>query len=188
MKVDPRPALRAIDLDPAPSPLARRIAGLRAELLGFLRRRTHEPEEIAQDTWMRVAAADPDCPDDRSFRAFVYVVARRLLIDASRRRARSGTLVPLGGGEVELPGADRSDHRLAADQSLAVIERALAAMKPDVAEVFRLRMTTDLTFDQIACRQGVPLNTALGRHHQATKRIASALRDEGLLASPGSTE
>ena len=75
-----------------------RIAGLGDELRAFLRRRTPDWEEIAQETWMRVAAADPDCPDEPSFRGFVYVVARRLLIDAARRRARSATLVPLDGG------------------------------------------------------------------------------------------
>jgi RNA polymerase sigma factor (sigma-70 family) len=162
--------------------LQRRIVELRTELLAFLRRRTTEPDEIAQETWIRVAAADPDCPDDRSFRAFVYVVARRLLIDAARRRARAGALVPLDGGAgAELASPERPDGELAAGQSLAVVERELARMKPELAEVFRLRMTTDLTFDEIARRQGVSLNTALGRHHQATKHVARALSEAGLL-------
>lgn len=171
---------RPPDPDGASSRLDRRIADLRGELSGFLRRRTPDYEEIAQETWMRVAEADPRCPDDRAFRAFVYVVARRLLIDAARRRARSGTLVPLDGGR-EPDGGSRPDGPLIAGQSLAVVERVLGAMKPDVAEVFRLRMTTDWSFQQIAEHQQVPLNTALGRHHQATKQIARALREQGLL-------
>ncbi|MEQ1508034.1 MAG: RNA polymerase sigma factor [Myxococcota bacterium] len=165
--------------DVASSSLDRRIASLGTELLGFLRRRTVDPEEVAQETWIRVAAADPDCPDDRSFRAFVYVVARRLLIDAARRRARARPLVPLDGGQHPSDDAP-PDAALSAGQSLAVVERTLREMKPELAEVFRWRMTTDLSFKQIAERQGVSLNTALGRHHQATNHIARALREHGL--------
>jgi RNA polymerase sigma factor (sigma-70 family) len=160
--------------------LDRRIAGLRGELLGFLRRRTPDFEEVAQETWMRVAEADPVCADDRAFRAFVYVVARRLLIDAARRKARSGTLVPLDGGREPRAGTG-PDGPLIAGQSLQVVERSLQQMKAEVAEVFRLRMTTDWSFQQIAEHQQVPINTALGRHHQATKQIAKALREQGLL-------
>jgi RNA polymerase sigma factor (sigma-70 family) len=167
------------------SVLQQRISQLRDELIGFLRRRSPEPDEVAQETWLRVTQADPDCADDRSFRAFVYVVARRLLIDRARRRSRAVVLVPIDGGRADTEPADRSgstaDGVLAAGQTLAVVEQVLTAMKPELAEVFRLRMTTDLSFAEIAARQGVPLNTALGRHHQATSHLARALRAHGLM-------
>lgn len=160
--------------------LDERIARHRRELLAFLRRRAPaDAEEIAQETWMRVARAEPDCPDDASFRAYAYTVARRLLIDHHRHRARSVTLVPLEGG---VQATDRSDPLgvVAAGQALALVQAELAAMKPELAEVFRLRMTTGLSFRQIAQRQGCSVNTALGRHHQATKRIARVLAAHGL--------
>ena len=128
---------------------------------------------------MRVATADPDCPDDQAFRAFAYTVARRLLVDHHRRRARRVPLVPLEGGVEPDGGSDPHGHALAG-QALAVVQAELAAMKPELAEVFRLRMTTGLSFAEIAARQRCSLNTALGRHHQATKRIARALRERGL--------
>lgn len=160
-----------------------RIARHRRELLAFLRRRNPaEAEELAQDTWMRVARANPVCPDDGSFRAYAYTVARRLLLDHHRARARSVSLVPLEGG-VE-PGVAASHDpagTVSAGQALAVVQRELGAMKEELAEVFRLRMTTDLSFKDIAARQGCSLNTALGRHHQATKRVARALRAAGLM-------
>lgn len=56
-----------------PSALDARIRALEGELRAFLARRApDEAEEIAQETWVRVAAAAPDCPDDASFRAFAY--------------------------------------------------------------------------------------------------------------------
>ncbi|HHO49740.1 MAG TPA: RNA polymerase sigma factor [Deltaproteobacteria bacterium] len=160
--------------------LDERIARHRREILAFLRRRAPaDAEEIAQETWMRVARSNPDCPDEASFRAYAYTVARRLLIDHHRHRARSVTLVPLEGGAEPM---DRSDPlgAVVAGQALALVQAELEVMKPELAEVFRLRMTTGLSFKEIAARQGCSLNTALGRHHQATRRLARALSARGL--------
>ena len=135
---------------------------------------------------MRVARANPVCPDDASFRAYAYTVARRLLLDQHRARARTAQLVPLEGGiEARASGRDDPHGHVIAGEALAVVQAELDAMKPALAEVFRLRMTTDLSFKDIAARQACSLNTALGRHHQATRRIARALRERGLLPEDG---
>lgn len=151
----------------------------RDALLGFLRRRIggELAEELAQETWMRVVRADPDMSDERAFRAFVFTVARRLLIDHHRTRSRRPVAVPLDG---ELPSPWGPEHQVRADQVLAVVDQELSAMKPELAEVFRWRMTRDLSFKEIAAMQSCSLNTALGRMHQATKRLAAALRRAGL--------
>lgn len=161
-----------------------RIARHRGELLSFLRRRNPaEAEELAQETWMRVTRANPECPDEPSFRAYAFTVARRLLLDHHRARARALPLVPLEGGvEVAASGSQDPVGQAMAGEALSVVQQELGAMKAELAEVFQLRMTTDLSFKDIAAQQGCSLNTALGRHHQATKRIAKALRSAGLMA------
>ncbi|MCB9676985.1 MAG: RNA polymerase sigma factor [Alphaproteobacteria bacterium] len=163
----------------APEPtMSARIARLEGEILGFLRRRVGaEAEEVAQDVWLKVATADPDCADDEAFRAFVYVVARRALIDRYRRRRVE--LVPLDGG-LE-PGAPPDAHSaLAAADIAAVVERTLRSLKPEIAEVFWLRTRDDVAFREIARRQGCSVNTALGRMHQVVKRLKKALAAEGI--------
>lgn len=158
-----------------------RIGRHHAELVAFLARRAPlDAEELAQETWLRVARAAPDCADDRTFRAYAYTVARRLLVDHHRRRRARVSLVPLEGG-LDPSGGHGPDDALAAGQALAVVEEALAAMGSDTAEVFRLRVTGDLSFKEIAGQQGVPLNTALGRMHNATRKIRAALVAAGLL-------
>ncbi len=162
------------------SQLDHRIARYRGEVLAFLRRRAPtDAEELAQDVWLKVTLAQPHCPDDPSFRAFAYTVARRLLIDRHRRRARRGPLVPVDGG-LEPVSASDPHSQVCAQHALKVVEATLKAMKPELAQVFRWRMTTDLSFRDIALRQSVSINTALGRHHSATKKIAAALRVAGL--------
>lgn len=160
-----------------PSPLDERIAAVADELLGFLRRRAPgDAEELSQEVWLRVSSAQ--VPSDASgFRAYAYTVARRLLIDRYRRGRHRGTLVALDGG---LAATNDPHADAVASQTLAIVEHCLAGMKPEVAQVFRWRLTSDLPFKDIASRQGCSLNTALGRHHHATKTIARALREAGL--------
>ena len=73
---------------------------------------------------------------------------------------------------------DLADH--GDPQAYAALAETLAGLRPEIAEVFRLRMTSRLSFKEIAARQGVPLNTALGRMHNATKRLNAALIAAGL--------
>jgi RNA polymerase sigma-70 factor (ECF subfamily) len=160
-------------------PLDERIARFQAELIGFLRRRVGaDAEELAQETWLRVAGARVEIPDDAAFRAFAFTIARRLLIDRHRRAATRPVLVSL---EDEPAAADDPAAAVQARETMAVVDAELAAMKAELAEVFRLRTSTDTSFAEIARRQGVGLNTALGRMHQATRRIATALAQAGLL-------
>ena len=95
-------------------------------------------------------------------------------------------LVPLEGG-VERAASDTPTPMASvlAAEMLASVEHALAEMKPELAEVFRLRTTSDLPFKQIAARQGVSINTALGRMHQAVKKIHRVLAERDLLPERG---
>jgi RNA polymerase sigma-70 factor, ECF subfamily len=165
---------------PAVMRLGERIHRHQAEVLAFLMRRApQEAEELAQETWLRVHRANPICESEGAFRAYVFTVARRILIDHYRRRSSRVPLVPLEGG-LE-PSTQVSPHgSVVAAQTLQVVEGTLAEMRPEIAEVFRLRMTSRLSFKDIAARQGVPINTALGRMHRATKRLHNALCAAGL--------
>lgn len=163
--------------------LERRISRFHQELIGFLRRRVPgDPEEAAQEVWLKVARAQPDCPDDASFRAYMYTVARRLVIDLHRRRRARIELVPIddSAAERQASGGDAPDASLHASAILRVVEATLSQMKPELAQVFRLRTTEDVPFKEIASMQGCSINTALGRMHRATKKIAAALQAEGL--------
>lgn len=161
--------------------LEKRIDALGDELVAFLRRRCpSQYEELAQETWLKVSRANPTCPDARSFRAYVFATARRLLIDHHRRNARQVRVVSLEGG-LQLRGAADPESSARAGQVLAIVEAELSEMKPEVAQVFRWRTSEDLSFKDIAARQGCSINTALGRMHQATKRLGRALTRTGLI-------
>jgi RNA polymerase sigma factor (sigma-70 family) len=168
--------------------LETRVDRHKEELVAFLARRLGNPadaEEMAQDVWVRVARAAPECPDEASFRGYLFTVARRLLIDHHRRPEKRAKFVAIDGeGAAPLPDVGRGpEDQLRAGQALQVVEATLEDLKPELAEVFRWRTTEDVSFQEIAARQGCGLNTALGRMHRATKYIAAALARAGILGN-----
>ena len=165
-----------------------RIARHRAEVLGFLSRRAPVvAEELAQEVWLKVARAAPECPTDAKFRAYAFAVARRVLIDHHRRCRARVQLVPITGGLETGRSSDDPHSSACAGQTLLAVEACLAKMPAPQAEVFRLRTTTELSFKEIAARQGVSLNTALGRMHTATRKLREALVAAGLTDSTPAT-
>ena len=162
----------------------RRVARFHPELVGFLARRLPgDCEEAAQEVWLKMHRVRPDCPDDAAFRAYMYTVARRLVVDLHRRRRARIQLVPMEADAVErraTGGESSPDGRLDAQEVLAVVEKELRSMKPEMAQVFHWRTRDDVPFKEIARRQGVSINTALGRMHRAVKKLAAALEAAGL--------
>jgi RNA polymerase sigma factor (sigma-70 family) len=159
--------------------LEHQITEVRDELLAFLRRRVpNDYEEIAQDTWLRIARANPSCSDEAAFRAYTFAVARRLIIDHYRRRQVRPQLVALDT-TIPIPGHDDPHSELCASEVITLVNTELAKMKPEIAEVFRLRTSDSLSFQQIADHQKVSINTALGRMHNAVKKLNTGLTKAG---------
>jgi DNA-directed RNA polymerase specialized sigma24 family protein len=80
---------------------------------------------------------------------------------------------------VPLPGRDDPHSELCASEVISLVNAELAEMKPEIAQVFRWRTNEDLSFQQIADRQNVSINTALGRMHNAVKKLSVSLEKAG---------
>lgn len=162
--------------------LRARIEAVHPELVGFLAKRVgDDAEELAQDVWVKLSTAQPAIDDLPGFRAYVFVVARRLLIDRYRTvRARSARLqlVPLDESP-DVGNPPIADSTVAAGQAAALVERTLEGIKPELVEVFWMRTRDDLPFKEIAARQSCSINTALGRMHQVVKKLKAAMATEG---------
>jgi RNA polymerase sigma-70 factor (ECF subfamily) len=150
-------------------------------LLRYLQARAPgESEDLASQTWLAVAEGLPEFEGgEEHFRRWLYTVANRRLIDASRRRARqNGHAVPLD--DVELTLASESDpaseaaDAIAADQAARVIASLLP---PDQAEVVLLRVVAGLTVDEVAAVTGKRPGTVRVIAHRALRKLAVALTE-----------
>ncbi|NEM90331.1 sigma-70 family RNA polymerase sigma factor [Galbitalea soli] len=132
-------------------------------------------EDVVQETllraWRKPAILELD---DSSARAWLFTVARNLVIDDRRsaRHAREFTTEVLPD-----PGVpDRTDQILDA----WLIEDALAALSPEHRRVVVAAYYGAATVAEIARSEGVPEGTVKSRLHYALRALRLALQERGV--------
>ncbi|MFP5318445.1 MAG: RNA polymerase sigma factor [Acidimicrobiia bacterium] len=137
-----------------------------------------QAEDIAADVWTEVAAALPRFEgDDDAFRAWLFTLARRRVIDSYRRAGRRHT-DPLPD-DVSGAADDRPEEdvvaRLSGEATIARLHRLLP---PDHARVVLLRVVYGLPVEQVAALTGKqPVNVRVIQH-RALRRLAVRLGAE----------
>ena len=146
-------------------------------LLSLLRHRA-DAEDAAQETFIRIVRGLPGYEHRGEFRAWVFRIARnQAALTANRRRRVEGREC---GVEPEALAAFSATAENASGleqaERAAEIRRAVAALPAVEREVVELRLDEDLKFREIAERTGAPLNTVLGRMHNAIRRLRETLQ------------
>ncbi len=152
------------------------------QLVAYLAGKTgsrDEAQELAQETWLRLADAPPQLPDGSSptleaARAYLFATAKHLAIDRLRQRGAQqrcmddwAQLQPEAEGDV----ADRAMYR----QALAVVERTIADLPERMqAALLAHRLHGERQAD-IADRLQVSLNTVERDLMQADACLEAAL-------------
>lgn len=134
-----------------------------------------QAEDIAAEVWAEVARLLPRFEgDDEAFRAWVFTLARRRLID-SYRRARRRRTEPLAGDGYEAKGNRPEEDAVARMSAEAMIVRLQQVLPPDQAEVVLLRVIAGLPVEQVAVLTGKQAVNVRVLQHRALRRLASRL-------------
>ncbi len=144
-------------------------------MLNALRHRA-DAEDAAQETFIRMVKGLPRYEHRGQFRAWVFTIARnQAALTAGRRRRVADRETGLEPEVLHaLPGPEETDALEQAERA-AEIRRAVSTLPPAEREVIELRLDEDLKFHEIATRTGAPLNTVLGRMHNAVRRLRTLL-------------
>ena len=158
---------------------------LHPTLVGYLRARAgDDAEDLASETWLAVARGLATFSgDEPSFRAWVFTIAHRRLVDhhrATARRPRTRSLTPAEGdgpdGPIELPARDDPAGDVeAALSSDEAVRRIVALLPPDQAEVVLLRVVAGLPVEDVADATGRRPGTVRVLQHRALRRLADRL-------------
>ena len=134
-------------------------------------------EDLAADVWLAVSAGlDSFEGGEAGFRAWVFTIARRRIVDHRRKGIRRRTN-PVGPEEFE----DRVDTGSGTDpternDSQEAVDLITATLPPDQAEVILLRVLADLDAETVAGIMGRTAGWVRVTQHRALKRLATALR------------
>lgn len=129
-----------------------------------------DTDEIFEETWIKVIDKLPSYRDQGKFSAWLFRVARNVFIDAVRKNKRSA--LPLESGELpDVPDWSlRPEREFEEEDSLKIIQDALAQLPEDQREVFLLRQQS-MSFKDISQIQSCSVNTVLGRMHYAVRNL-----------------
>ena len=130
----------------------------------------HSGRDILQEVFIKLARL-PQL-EVINEKAWLYRMAHNLAIDQLRRaRTRSDHAASSAAEEDHAQPAD-PDSRLITNE----LARAMNELPPEQRSVAQLRLREDMTFEQIAEVQGIPINTAASRYRYALEKLRTALR------------
>lgn len=137
-----------------------------------------DAEEIFQEVWLR-AIRNVSKYREKNFIGWLFRIARNYFIDQVRRQKKFAS---------ESDISDHADHLsdLRPDPSHSAgardlghrIREALRSLPIEQREVFLMRSEADLSFKQIASRQGTTVNTALSRMNYAVQKLRPLLLED----------
>lgn len=136
----------------------------------FLLRSTGEPEtaeDLTQEVFLRAVRSAPELDGDPGARAWLFRVARNLLIDRARRSERR----PPSRSLETAP-----DHATPGSAGLRLeLERALAALDPTDREVFLMSQVGGLSYAEVAECTGSSAAAVRSRIFRARCRLRQTL-------------
>ena len=120
-------------------------------VLGYLRAQgAPEPEDLTSEVFLRVFDRLPQFSgDEPNFRSWLFTIAHRILIDDARRRQRRPRTTTLGI-DIETRAAGDVEHEALANVGAEWADELLASLPPDQRAVVALRVTADLSLEQVA--------------------------------------
>ena len=143
-------------------------------------RRAVDVEDIVQETFIRAYRGLASFRGQSTFYSWLYRIATNAALTAARRDP-----IPVGVTEDSderafafEPGAsdaENPERTLMASQIADTVQRALARLKPELAEPLMLYEVEGKTYPEIAGMLGVPLGTVRTRIFRAREFIAKRL-------------
>jgi RNA polymerase sigma-70 factor (ECF subfamily) len=143
-------------------------------------------DDVASEVWIAVARNLPRFVGDESgFRRWLFTIARRRLIEARRKQARQRT-VATPAEQLDRPGSRSGPEdpaSLVVDQLSAreAIERVVAGLTPDQAEVVLLRIVAGFDVAEVAVIMDRSPTSVRVLCHRALHRLRSRFPVEALV-------
>jgi RNA polymerase sigma-70 factor (ECF subfamily) len=139
-------------------------------------RRKPLAEDAHQETWIAVSLASEWRA--QSFKGWVSQIAARKAIDEIRRR-HNWTPTDDDDHLAKLPSTTSGPEAAAAARHAIafILEPALDLLPPDQREAWAMRYVREMTFEEIASAQGIPLPSAKTRVRLALEKLHAYLEE-----------
>jgi RNA polymerase sigma-70 factor (ECF subfamily) len=150
-------------------------------LLRYLRVIAPEPEDVAGETWLQVAAGLGGFQGgEQAFRAWLFTIARHRAADAGRARVRRPAVpLELSGAEEQLVSPDAAEAALEAVSAQAVVA-LIATLPREQAEIIMLRVVAGLEAAEVARIVGKSSGAVRVAAHRGLRKLAEIAERAGV--------
>lgn len=150
-------------------------------LVRYLRsRQPREGEDLAADTWLDVARGLSRFEgDEPAFRAWLFTIGQRRLIDYQRKEIRRRTEIADSSDFDDRMGGDTEEMAVDAVSSRAALQM-IARLPPEQAEVVLLRVVAGFDAPTVGEIVGKQAGAVRVIQHRALKRLAELLERAGV--------
>jgi RNA polymerase sigma-70 factor (ECF subfamily) len=150
----------------------------------FLTNHRETAEEFFQETWVRVLERGHQYNPKWKFEAWLFTIARNLVMDFQRRR--QPRLIDLLGGdgheekalELEAPNQASALDEITRREESEQVAAALGTLPANYREVLALRFQEDLTLEEIAAVVAAPVSTVKSRLYRGLETLRQILESE----------
>ena len=145
-------------------------------LFGFLRAQlgdAAEAEDVLHEAFLAVLRAGGAQTELRSFRAWLFQVARNLCLNRARARRRADRALESVAREARIEPAAPAEPPAGRDP--AALHAAVSRLPPALAEVYQLR-ARGLSYDELASILEIPVGTVKSRMHEMMKRLREEMQ------------
>jgi RNA polymerase sigma-70 factor (ECF subfamily) len=142
-------------------------------LFGFIRAQlgdAAEAEDVLHEAFLAVLHARGERTELRSFRAWLFQVARNLCLNRVRARRRADRALESVAREA---GSEPAFEAGAPAADPVALHAAVATLSPALAEIYQLR-ARGLSYDELASTLEIPIGTVKSRMHEMIKRLRDA--------------
>lgn len=161
-----------------------RFGGLVWSIARKFLRSGEDAEEAVQDVFAQLwKHAERFDPDRASATTFVTMIARRRMIDRSRRAGRRAPTE--GGAELDAIPAEARADRVEQNDDIEKVTKAFVLLRPEQREALRLSVYHGLSHRQIADQLDLPLGTVKTHVRRGLIRIRELLGLGPPLSSEG---
>jgi len=143
-----------------------------------LTRDREEANDLVQDTLVRAMRSMPHFRAGTNMRAWLMKIMTNLFIDRCRKAAGRPSLVPLldDGASIATPAAFEDESPLLCEQiSFEQLQSALQEIDPIFRNVYELRVTKQLSYEQISIELKIPIGTVGARLSRARAHLRRIL-------------
>jgi RNA polymerase sigma-70 factor, ECF subfamily len=150
----------------------------------YLTNQRETAEELFQETWVRVLERGHQFNPKWKFEAWLFTIARNLVIDfQGRRQSRYVDLLNKideedARWEIEAPGQSSAFDQLARREAAEQIGAALSCLPVTYREVLALRFQEDMKLEEIAEVVGAPVSTVKSRLYRGLDALRQIFERE----------